>query len=605
MESKKVKKVEKLIVGLLAVFILLGIATNYKVIVDLENLHKEVLISEEEKAYIQKTLYDKDRDAEKLEMKYLKVLQELQKKEPYDGLEEEIARVYYFLGYNQFLEKNYKVAEEYLEKSISIFDKTKNYFYILNGNNVLINIAYATEDYVKAVNRASKTYKVLQNPNIEGISKKGQIQLKANILAGLINTTVSIGMETISKAYYEELVDITKDTFFENDVTSHAKYYYNLVCKNYPKAKENALNYIKLISEFTLNDEAREQIVNSAHIYLLRVLVHEGTDEQIKEVYLKVQDGYEGLEKSEIEGNLKEIEGIYYKNQNNYQMAYKKYNEAIEAFEKTDKKDSIYEMCIKILGLNDKNLVDINKYLEKLDECKKVYNKEKIVGELADEITKTSYEKNNEDKYLLLAESENKEKLIKHSKNINIMYIFIILGLGFMAKRLKKEVVIREAKEKELENMINIDYLTKAKSKQYIFRKINTYIKERKRFSLIIFDLDNFKSINDNYGHTFGDEVLVNIVETINMTIKENGIIGRFGGEEFIILLEENVSLEEFIVNIQTELSKIKYSVEGLSVTISGGAVVWNDQTSDEIIYEADILLYKAKEDGKNKILIK
>lgn len=604
MKSKTIKNLEKLVIIFLAMFIIMGIGTNYRVITELENLHEEVLISDEEKQYIQATLYDKERDGEKLEKEYLEILEKLKNKEPYEGLEEEVARVYYFLGYNQFLEKNYKKAEIYLEQAINIFDKTKNYFYILNGNNVLINIAYETKDYIKAVNRASKTYKVLQNPNIEGISKKGQQQLKANILSGLIVTTAGIGMEGIAKSYYEELVVITKELENENDLTSYAKYYYNLVSKNYEEAKKNASDYIDLISIFAQESEDVDEMINSGHIYLLRALVHEGTDEEIEEVYLKVKNGYKKLNQDIVNGNLKEIEAIYYKKKEDFQMAYEKYSEAVLFFEKAEKLEGIYEMSTEILNLHNKASIDMDKYVRKLEECKKVYNKEKMVGELADAITKTSYEKNKEDKYILVTESERKEELIKHSKNINSMYIMIIIVLAIMARKLKQEVVIREAKEKELENMINIDYLTKAKSKPYIFKKLNKYIEENKEFALIIFDLDNFKKINDKYGHTFGDEVLVKIVENINETIKEQGIIGRFGGEEFIILVEKNSDLELIIKDIQLMLKEIKYSIEDLEVTVSGGAIRWTGQTADSLIYSADVLLYQAKAMGKNRIII-
>ncbi|MGL4655433.1 MAG: diguanylate cyclase domain-containing protein [Sarcina sp.] len=602
MKVKAIKNIERILIVFLTIIICLGIIKNYKMIAELKNIQSEVLISEEEKEYIKTVLYDTKRNGKVLEKEYLEVLNELENKEPYQGLEEEIARVYYFLGYNDYLDAEYKSAEEYLEKAINIFDKEKNYFYILNGNNVLINIAYEKKDYITAVNRASKTYKVLQNPNIEGISKKGQEQLKANILTGLVNVTAGIGMDSIASSYYSELVEITEDPFFENNLTLYAKYYYNLMYKNYDDAKEYAIKYIEYIRKIANDDE---KIANSAHIYLLRVLARAGTEEEFRDAYLKVENGYEELDKDSVNGSLKEIEAEYYKASEDYQKAYQKYEEAIVSFEKTGEVNRVYDICLEIINLNSKVKVNIDKYVNKIDECDKTYNKEVIVGELADAITKTSYEKNKEDKYMLITEAESKEELIQHSKNINFIYMVIIFVLIVMARKLKNEIFTREAKEKELEDMINEDYLTKAASKQYIFEKINNYIEKKNKFKLIIFDLDNFKKINDEYGHNFGDEVLIKIVENIRETIADNGIIGRFGGEEFIIVVEKDVCLETLTNEIRMNLQKIKYSIDNLNVTVSGGAIEWTNETVDDLIYSADVLLYEAKANGKDKILIK
>jgi diguanylate cyclase len=122
---------------------------------------------------------------------------------------------------------------------------------------------------------------------------------------------------------------------------------------------------------------------------------------------------------------------------------------------------------------------------------------------------------------------------------------------------------------------------------------------------MIVWDVDNFKSINDSYGHAAGDRVLKVIAETLNDCIRETDFLARFGGEEFILLLP-GTSLEP----AQQVAEKLRETISGtpfhfrdssVSVTVSGGIAQLNkDENANSLFERADKALYQAKDKGRN-----
>lgn len=129
-----------------------------------------------------------------------------------------------------------------------------------------------------------------------------------------------------------------------------------------------------------------------------------------------------------------------------------------------------------------------------------------------------------------------------------------------------------------------------------------------KCLSVIFCDLDNFKPINDTYGHSIGDAILIEIAKGLKRVLRKEDTICRFGGDEFVILVEELRSfefLENILAKIQT-VSRQTYTIEGhtLSVGMSIGASLYpNDATTPKALLDrADEAMYRAKSSGRNKI---
>ncbi|MEC4677704.1 MAG: GGDEF domain-containing protein, partial [Nitrospirota bacterium] len=143
--------------------------------------------------------------------------------------------------------------------------------------------------------------------------------------------------------------------------------------------------------------------------------------------------------------------------------------------------------------------------------------------------------------------------------------------------------------------------------------EISKLVTENKRgFSLIMMDVDNFKLINDAYGHQIGDRVLVALVEKSKKLIREGDFLARYGGEEFIIIFP-GTSLKDTIKKAEklcTSLAETEYAVDDrkgsqpLSFTISlGVATRRRSDTVASLISRADKALYKAKALGKNQVV--
>jgi len=156
------------------------------------------------------------------------------------------------------------------------------------------------------------------------------------------------------------------------------------------------------------------------------------------------------------------------------------------------------------------------------------------------------------------------------------------------------------------------DPLTGVSNRVLLHDRLEHAIEHAKRFdkcfAVIFCDLDNFKPINDTYGHSIGDEVLKYIAGIMKSSLRKDDTLCRYGGDEFVILIEELKSFE----SLETVLSKIRtlsnrsFSVNGIELTVGisiGAAIYPNDAQSPEaILGAADQAMYNAKKQGKNTI---
>lgn len=161
----------------------------------------------------------------------------------------------------------------------------------------------------------------------------------------------------------------------------------------------------------------------------------------------------------------------------------------------------------------------------------------------------------------------------------------------------------------ELERMVVTDSLTGLFNHKYIIERLGAEVAESRRYdkavSVIMFDLDHFKGVNDTYGHMIGDKVLEKIARVIREQTRETDIAGRYGGEEFMVVLP-SVALDggvAFADKIRKEMESIVWEQEGLVTTISSGVAQYElGQSVPELIVQADNMLYKAKKNGRNRV---
>ena len=156
----------------------------------------------------------------------------------------------------------------------------------------------------------------------------------------------------------------------------------------------------------------------------------------------------------------------------------------------------------------------------------------------------------------------------------------------------------------------NTDYLTKLPNRRYFFGEANSHLKVAKvsdtSVSLAMIDIDHFKSINDNYGHDVGDDVLKGLSQCMAKYFEDN-LVGRFGGEEFAVYFadqdkqESLQRLEKFRLFVEKHSSE--FSKDHIKFTLSIGFHNGPVYSLDELIKQADLKLYQAKDTGRNKLV--
>jgi two-component system cell cycle response regulator len=170
------------------------------------------------------------------------------------------------------------------------------------------------------------------------------------------------------------------------------------------------------------------------------------------------------------------------------------------------------------------------------------------------------------------------------------------------------------ADKEELERLATFDSLTGLYNRRAILSKlyelINLANRYREDFSLSMLDIDHFKKVNDHYGHLAGDEVLEQIARSIHRNIRDTDIVGRYGGEEFIIILPKTNLSSSWVVaeRLRSIIEKANLKDSGgnvFTITVSQGLVGWErDEDAASLISRADEALYKAKEKGRNRVQI-
>ena len=170
------------------------------------------------------------------------------------------------------------------------------------------------------------------------------------------------------------------------------------------------------------------------------------------------------------------------------------------------------------------------------------------------------------------------------------------------------DITKQENYKNELEHLTVTDSLTGIKNRRYFTQRLDEEISKAKRYrhglSLVMFDIDYFKKVNDVHGHAVGDNVLVEYSKFISSLIRDVDVLCRIGGEEFMIILPH--SNKKNAAHIAEKLRiKIQEYKKILPITMSFGVTQYVDGEDVEFIYKrVDDALYKAKETGRNRVVV-
>ncbi|MBN1232989.1 MAG: GGDEF domain-containing protein [Candidatus Coatesbacteria bacterium] len=164
---------------------------------------------------------------------------------------------------------------------------------------------------------------------------------------------------------------------------------------------------------------------------------------------------------------------------------------------------------------------------------------------------------------------------------------------------------------RRIAELINTDPLTGLKNRymleSILHGEIERSYRYKEQFIIMMIDIDNFKSVNDKYGHLTGDNVLVNLAELFNTQLRSSDSVFRYGGEEFLILLPQTQKEKGFLIADRirslTETLKVD-KLPGFTISIGVASFPEDAKTVEDLIDKADKALYKCKRTGKNKVLL-
>ena len=160
------------------------------------------------------------------------------------------------------------------------------------------------------------------------------------------------------------------------------------------------------------------------------------------------------------------------------------------------------------------------------------------------------------------------------------------------------------------DKLLPVDDLTKLYTRESISKYAQTLIDQRIPFTVALLDVDNFKYINDSYGHIAGDKILCEIAFRIKKLLGNNGVVGRFGGDEFIVILKSVVEYDKLwniCHNLLVNMREVEIpNFSGLYVTVTIGLSRFpeNERNCEKLMMMADKALYRGKTKGRNCFII-
>ena len=189
--------------------------------------------------------------------------------------------------------------------------------------------------------------------------------------------------------------------------------------------------------------------------------------------------------------------------------------------------------------------------------------------------------------------------------------LFIVTVCYFLTWRL---VVKLDEAQRTLKRQATTDELTGLRNRRRTMSRLDEEFQRACRLQdplcLIIIDIDHFKRVNDSYGHLFGDVVLKHVAARMQDTVRKYDIIGRIGGEEFLIItpgtsIEDAVTLAE---RLREEVGRVPVTDRDVNVdvTVSAGiaSLIEGEDSIETLLRRADTALYKAKREGRNRVAI-
>jgi len=166
---------------------------------------------------------------------------------------------------------------------------------------------------------------------------------------------------------------------------------------------------------------------------------------------------------------------------------------------------------------------------------------------------------------------------------------------------------VQTEKNKQIEQMSRLDFLTKLNNRSELVERLGYETKRATRtkepLSLVLFNIDDLTQVNDQFGHSMGDKILTEIAKIITSSVRVTDIVGRFGGDEFMLVLPACQATDALTVAEQIRESvELNHFEDQIRISTSGGIYQYNGETVDQLIVALGKLVLRAKQNGQNRI---
>jgi diguanylate cyclase (GGDEF)-like protein len=495
-------------------------------------------------------------------------------------------------------EKHYKTAIKY-----AILNKNNSFLYTMYSDFALYYIY--KNDYVMAMKNIISLEKYINN-NFQKISF---LELKYIYYFTLNNFKESL--EMLKKE--EFMLANTNINFKSNEIKNNTIIYlYFHLSLVYSKIEDydNATIYAEKIVKFTtdVNDPYSMVQGYTALVYakLNKNLLEESEYILLKLKKLMIEHKLE--KEAALNYNIGMMQILYYEKTNQpkklmkYIIDFKKFVELndphgmpklIAKLSNAYTLNDNFNTALKYKKIEIKNLE--NQFTDKLINMSSLINKEVDNNILQKDRKKLSQGMIEQDKKM--HSNHLKENLMIKNFYITCFSFFLLFSLIII-------LFMLYVKNKKLSYT---DYLTLLPNRRYIKEKIIKEINKENDIGLILFDLDFFKKINDTYGHDSGDAVLKEMTKIIYSITRKNDIVSRIGGEEFLILINNNKKLPyEIAERLRKKIEEHDFSFINNELKVTASFGIGTNKTInnyENIFQEADENLYIAKNNGRNKVV--
>lgn len=539
------------------------------------------------------------------------------------------------------------------EQSLKLLNKSKKLLKTLNnriGVSILLTHGMLLDSTGKASESEDLFYQAIK------ISKEIEdLEILANSYAGLAGMYDLNHNDVEALKYYQKAYVIVQELNDELDMaylnTNMASVYANL--KDFNKAislqntaityfKNNDYKYDEMLAHYSQaviykRDKQFERALVSYNKMLdLSLEFNEPSKVYfanigISMLYLKLENFKKALEYwLQAEQLFSDIEGPYSKahhylvkaqlevNDKNTKLAFNTVSKAqeiiftLEQDKNLDMYILLYDVKIDIAVLEEdyKTAFELQKEEKRLNDKyqnavrEDARSKYKVMFDTEQTLLNNKLLERDKQLSTVALESAKQEQQLKNMIIITAA-LFIAVLFFFIYRQIRTS--------KKLNRLANTDVLTQLANRRYTFShselELKKSINNGKAFSIIIFDIDHFKKVNDTYGHAGGDEVLINTAKTANKFIREQDVLGRIGGEEFLAILS-NTSLSQALEVAQRiqeaiESQSVSFEDETINITASFGVAQFSPDKEDfiSLFQHADEYLYKAKNLGRNCIV--